>query len=75
MNTFFFNLTPDIIIKAVEESGFEPTGHCMALNSYENRVYDLMLEDGSHVVSKFYRPGRWSREQILEEHEIGRAHV
>ncbi len=68
MNTFFFNLTPDIIIKAVEESGFEPTGHCMALNSYENRVYDLRLEDGSHVVSKFYRPGRWSRDQILEEH-------
>ena len=67
-DSFFFNLTPDIIIKAVEESGFEPTGHCMALNSYENRVYDLRLEDGSHVVSKFYRPGRWSREQILEEH-------
>ena len=40
----------------------------MALNSYENRVYDLKLEDNTHVVSKFYRPGRWSREQILEEH-------
>jgi Ser/Thr protein kinase RdoA (MazF antagonist) len=68
MSTFFFNLTPDIIIKALEQSGFEPTGHCMALNSYENRVYDLRLEDGTHVVSKFYRPGRWSSEQILEEH-------
>jgi Ser/Thr protein kinase RdoA (MazF antagonist) len=68
MNNFFFHLTPDIVIKAIEQSGFEPTGHCMALNSYENRVYDLRLEDGSHVVSKFYRPGRWSRDQILEEH-------
>ena len=69
-NTFFFNLTPDIVIRAVEQSGFEPTGHCMALNSYENRVYDLRLEDGSHVVGKFYRPGRWTREQILEEHRF-----
>lgn len=67
---FFFHLTPDIIIKAIEVSGLEPTGHCMALNSYENRVYDLRLEDGTHVVSKFYRPGRWTREQILEEHEF-----
>ncbi len=69
-NTYFFNLTPDIVIRAVEQSGFEPTGHCMALNSYENRVYDLRLKDGSHVVSKFYRPGRWTREQILEEHRF-----
>ena len=70
MSDFFYNLTPDIIIKAVESSGFEPTGHCMALNSYENRVYDLMLEDDSHVVAKFYRPGRWSLEQIQEEHNF-----
>ncbi len=70
MNNYFFQLTPDIIIKALEKSGLEPTGHCMALNSYENRVYDLKLEDGSHVVSKFYRPGRWSYKQILEEHNF-----
>ncbi len=69
-SNFFFHLTPDVVIKAVEASGFEPTGHCMALNSYENRVYDLKLDDGSHVVSKFYRPGRWSREQIAEEHNF-----
>ncbi len=67
---FFFHLTPDLIIKSLEACGFEPTGHCMALNSYENRVYDLKLEDGSHVVTKFYRPGRWSREQIEEEHRF-----
>ena len=70
MSNFFFNLTPDIVIKAVEKTGLEPTGHCMALNSYENRVYDLKLEDGTHVVSKFYRPGRWNREQIREEHDF-----
>ena len=70
MTEFFFNLTPDIVISAVEKSGLSPTGHCMALNSYENRVYDLKLDDGSHVVGKFYRPGRWTREQIIEEHEF-----
>ncbi|MFW6181021.1 MAG: serine/threonine protein kinase [Spirochaetota bacterium] len=68
MSTFFYDLTPDVVLKALEQAGFQPTGHCMALNSYENRVYDLKLEGGSHVVAKFYRPGRWSREQILEEH-------
>lgn len=69
-NTFFFQLTPDIIMKAVEESGFSPTGHCMAMNSYENRVFDLKLVDDTHVIAKFYRPGRWSLEQIREEHEF-----
>jgi Ser/Thr protein kinase RdoA (MazF antagonist) len=68
INNYFFHLTPDIVIKAIEKGGLSPTGHCMALNSYENRVYDLKLDDGSHVISKFYRPGRWTSEQILEEH-------
>ncbi len=70
MNNFFFNLTPDIVLQAIEASGLEPTGHCMALNSFENRVYDVMIEDGSHVIGKFYRPGRWTKEQILEEHRF-----
>jgi len=70
MNEFFYNLTPDIVLSAIERSGFEPTGHCMTLNSYENRVYDLRLEDGAHIVTKFYRPGRWSRDQIQEEHDF-----
>lgn len=64
----FLGLTPDWVLKAVEAAGFEPTGHVQALHCLENRVYDLKLEDGSHVVVKFYRPGRWSREAILEEH-------
>jgi Ser/Thr protein kinase RdoA (MazF antagonist) len=70
MTEFFFRLTPDWVLRAVEAGGFDPTGHCSALNSLENRVYDLRLTDGSHVVAKFYRPGRWTREAILEEHRF-----
>lgn len=69
-NTSFYNLSPDIIMEAAEQGGLRPTGYCMALNSYENRVYELAQEDGSHVVAKFYRPGRWTRDQIREEHEL-----
>ena len=61
-------LTPDCILDAMEEVGFEPTGSLLALNSYENRVYQVSLEDGSFVIAKFYRPHRWSDAAILEEH-------
>jgi len=61
-------LTPDCILDALEDVGFEPTGSLLALNSYENRVYQVSLEDGSFVIAKFYRPNRWSNEAILEEH-------
>jgi Ser/Thr protein kinase RdoA (MazF antagonist) len=70
MNYPFYNLTPDKVIDAVELNGFSVTGHYMVLNSYENRVYDLKLEDDSHIIVKFYRPNRWSLEQIKEEHEF-----
>jgi Ser/Thr protein kinase RdoA (MazF antagonist) len=70
MSNTFYNLTPDRVIEAVENSGFSVTGHYMVLNSYENRVYDLKLEDDSHIIVKFYRPGRWSIEQIQEEHQF-----
>jgi Ser/Thr protein kinase RdoA (MazF antagonist) len=66
----FFGLSPDRVLQAVERAGLAPTGHCTALNALENRVYDLRLEDGGHVVAKFYRPGRWSREAILDEHRM-----
>ncbi len=66
----FFQLTPDHVLSAVEAGGFAPTGHCTPLTCLENRVYDLRLESGDHVVVKFYRPGRWSREAILEEHGL-----
>jgi Ser/Thr protein kinase RdoA (MazF antagonist) len=75
---FFFEITPERVLEAVESGGFECTGRCMQLNSFENRVYDVELEldDASHKapfnrrIVKFYRPGRWTREQILEEHEF-----
>jgi Ser/Thr protein kinase RdoA (MazF antagonist) len=65
----FFSLTPDAMLGAVETAlGARATGRTFTLNSLENRVTDIELEDESRVVTKFYRPGRWSREAILDEH-------
>ena len=64
----FVSLTPDRVLAAVEASGLRCTGLCYPLNSFENRVYEVELEDRSRLVAKFYRPGRWSAEQIREEH-------
>lgn len=75
----FFNLTPERVLTAVERLGVRCTGRVLALNSMENRVYevelDVDLEPGASKwdafrVVKFYRPGRWSREQIGEEHSF-----
>lgn len=79
----FFRLTPEAILDSVDAvvgegmPGVRSTGRALALNSLENRVYDLELEDGtgaqpdeSNVVAKFYRPGRWSEAQIQEEHDF-----
>jgi Ser/Thr protein kinase RdoA (MazF antagonist) len=67
---FFFRLSPTRVLQAVEAAGFVPSGHCFALNALENRVYEVRLDDGKHVVAKFYRPGRWSRDTILDEHRL-----
>jgi Ser/Thr protein kinase RdoA (MazF antagonist) len=64
----FFALTPERILDAVEFGGRRATGYALALNSLENRVYEVEYEDGSRLVAKFYRPGRWSRAAILDEH-------
>jgi Ser/Thr protein kinase RdoA (MazF antagonist) len=61
-------LTPDVILDAVEEAGYVVNGRQFPLNSYENRVYQIGLEDAPSLITKFYRPGRWSRAQIEEEH-------
>jgi len=66
----FHRLTPEDVLDAVELGGTRCTGRFLALNSYENRVYQLELEDGSFVVGKFYRPGRWDRQAIQEEHDL-----
>ncbi len=61
-------LTPDVVMAALESVGLRADGRMLALNSYENRVYQIGIEDGAPVVAKFYRPERWSTEGILEEH-------
>ena len=65
----FLSLTPEKVLDAVDASGLHCNPVCYALNSFENRVYDIELEDRSHVVAKFYRPERWTEAQILEEHQ------
>jgi Ser/Thr protein kinase RdoA (MazF antagonist) len=64
----FVALMPDRVLAAVEASGLRCTGLCYPLNSFENRVYEVELENRSRLVAKFYRPGRWSPPQIAEEH-------
>jgi len=62
------SLTPDVVQDALAAIGLFGDGRQLALSSYENRVYQLHLDDGNVVVAKFYRPGRWSDAQIMEEH-------
>lgn len=64
------DLTPDVLLDAVEAAGFEISGRLFALNSYENRVYQVGLEDKPPLIAKFYRPGRWTEAQIREEHDF-----
>ena len=65
----FEALGPDLLIDAVESQGFLSDGRFLALNSYENRVYQIGIEDQAPMIAKFYRPERWTNEQIHEEHE------
>jgi Ser/Thr protein kinase RdoA (MazF antagonist) len=66
----FFALTPERILDAVELVGRRASGYALALNSLENRVYEVELEDDARLVAKFYRPGRWSKAAILDEHRF-----
>ena len=66
----FLSLTPHKVLEAVEASGVLCNPVCYPLNSFENRVYEVECEDRTRLVAKFYRPGRWSRAQILEEHRF-----
>jgi len=70
----YTDLTPEAILGAVEFMGYETSGRLLALNSYENRVYRCELESkqesGDAIITKFYRPGRWSDEAIGEEHQF-----
>ncbi len=64
----YAGLGPQQVLAALDAAGLRGDGRLLQLNSYENRVFQVMLEDGRAVVAKFYRPGRWSDAQILEEH-------
>lgn len=66
----FSTLPPDRVLNAVESVGFRSDGRLLALNSYENRVYQIGLEEGAPLIAKFYRPKRWTDEAILEDHSF-----
>jgi Ser/Thr protein kinase RdoA (MazF antagonist) len=66
----FHQLSPDDILNAIDDIGYRCDGHVSALNSYENRVYQVGIEDEKPVIAKFYRPERWTDEAIREEHRF-----
>lgn len=70
MNLDYAQLHPDRVLDALEAAGLRGDGRLLQLNSYENRVFLVHLEDGGAVVAKFYRPGRWTETQLLEEHRF-----
>ena len=72
-DTPYAGLTPEVVLEAVESLGVRASGHLLALNSYENRVYQVGIEEAPPLIAKFYRPGRWSDEAILEEHAFSLA--
>lgn len=73
---FFFELNPDLVLETVEKLGFRTTGRVLTMNSMENRVYEVEIESDSpnpsdhSKIIKFYRPGRWTKDQIQEEHDF-----
>jgi Ser/Thr protein kinase RdoA (MazF antagonist) len=70
LNHPYEKLTPDLILDAISATGLQPSGHLLTLNSYENRVFQVGIEEQAPMVAKFYRPERWSDAQIIEEHEF-----
>lgn len=70
ITTPYINLDPNVILDAIESVGYQCTGSLFPLNSYENRVYQVGIEDSAPLIAKFYRPHRWSDEAIIEEHQF-----
>lgn len=66
----YANLDPNLILNAIEQVGFPCSGSLFALNSYENRVYQVGIENSLPLIAKFYRPNRWTDSAILEEHQF-----
>lgn len=63
-------LTPDFVLDAIESTGRLSDARILTLNSYENRVFQVGIEESVPVIAKFYRPGRWTKEAIIEEHDF-----
>lgn len=77
MQKNYSQLSPDMILNAIEAQGFETNARILSLNSYENRVFQIGLEENElgvseNIIAKFYRPLRWSDEQIIEEHQFAK---
>lgn len=68
MKNQFYDLQPNLILSTAEKHGFLPTGELIQLNSYENRVFEIKLENRNSIIAKYYRPGRWNEKTILDEH-------
>ncbi|MGE3921108.1 MAG: serine/threonine protein kinase, partial [Gammaproteobacteria bacterium] len=68
--TPYADLNPNVILNAIESTGFNGADSLFALNSYENRVYQVGIQDAEPLIVKFYRPYRWSDEAIIEEHQF-----
>ena len=68
--TPYAQLEPNVILAAIESLEFSCSGSLLPLNSYENRVYQIGIEDAPPLIAKFYRPDRWSNEAIIEEHDF-----
>ncbi len=66
----YSGLSPDTVLDAIESLGYISDGRSFALNSYENRVYQVGIEEEQPIIAKFYRPNRWTNEQIQEEHDF-----
>jgi Ser/Thr protein kinase RdoA (MazF antagonist) len=67
-HTPYYRLDPDTVLQSIDSLGLITDGRLLPLNSYENRVYQVGIEDADPIIAKFYRPGRWTDAQILEEH-------
>jgi Ser/Thr protein kinase RdoA (MazF antagonist) len=70
LNLDYADLDPSRVLDALDAAGLRGDGRLLQLNSYENRVFLVHLEEGEPIVAKFYRPGRWTDAQILEEHRF-----
>ncbi|MEC8644109.1 MAG: phosphotransferase, partial [Pseudomonadota bacterium] len=66
----FSAITPDFILNTIESRGFRVDARILELNSYENRVFQIGIENGEPIIAKFYRPDRWSQNQVQEEHDF-----